>query len=592
MKKVNSTILAAFALLLLSAGTVKAQTARMQIIHNSPDYIIDTVDVWANNTRIANDLPFRKATQMIVIDSGDYVMTIAKKFSTDTTAATSLLKVEGFRIDSGKTYLAFIAGVIDTTQYATNPAGADRSFSFQTMDTYNNIATSNRVALLFTNGVPDAPAMDFNKIGTGALKIGDDIAYGSISDSTVMLLGNHICNITSTDSTMFLSAHKLSTAGMGGKVGVVFTSGVYSQTGNPTLAKAIRVYVAYSDGSVVELVKLTAEIQIVHNSADTSNKKVDVYINGVKTLAGFGFREATAFTAYNAWVPMSIAVAPNGSANVGDAFYTLSLTPDSSANYYALASGVRTLNPTNFNSNPNGKDITFKIVTYKGAKKTAIFSKNVDLLYFHGVTDLQATTIRGVGQIQFLSKNDTYETFHGYGSHSALDDVQFEISDAAADTVMTTAFGDLMLYQGQAGLVFTSGFKQFTKFDPTNNPLAPKLQLDSAKLYIVWPNGNVDTMLSRWSVGLKEQYINSRSLSVYPNPANNELHIAFQSQESDDITIEIMDLTGKVIVVQKRDMHSGFNDIVTNISSLNNGLYILNIKSDQQVLGSKINILK
>ncbi|MES2779696.1 MAG: DUF4397 domain-containing protein [Bacteroidota bacterium] len=602
MKKVKFTILAAISLLLLTVGKVTAQTSRIQIIHNSPDYIIDSVDVWANNTRIANDLPFRKATQMIAIDSGDYVITVAKKFSTDTTAATSLLKVDMFRIDSGKTYLAFVSGVVDTTTYATNPAGLDRSLAWVSIDSHKSATTTNNIEFTFVNGVPDAPGFDLNRIGTGATKIGDDISYNMLSGSVIMPivtgttsnpLGNMLFNITSADSSMFQGAFKLGTASLGTKNAVVFTSGVYASTGNPTPAKSMKVFIAYGDGSVVEWVALTAQIQIVHNSADTVNRMVDVYINGVKTLAGLGFRTATAFTTLNALVPYSIAVAPNNSLNVGDAFYTMSsLALDSFTNYYAVACGVRTPNPTNFAINPNGIDIGFKIATYKGAKKTALFSKNVDLLYFHGVTDLQSTTIRGIGQIQFLSKNDSYQGFHGYGSHAAIDDVLFEVSDAAADTIMTTAFGDLMSYQGQAGLVFTSGFKQFTKFDTVPNPLVPKQQLDSAKLFIVWADGNVDTMSSKWSVGIAEQMINSNSLAVYPNPANSELHIRFESNKANDITIEIMDLTGKAIVTQNRNMHFGFNNLSIDVSSLNNGLYIMNMKSDQQVLSSKINVIK
>lgn len=589
MKKVNSTILAAFALLLLSAGTAKAQTARMQVIHNSPDYIIDTVDVWANNTLIADNVVFRKATQMIAIDSGDYVITIAKKFSADTTAATSLLKVNAFRIDSGKIYLAVISGVVDTTQYATNPGGLDRSLAFKTINTYNNIATTNRVALYFANGVPDAAPFDLNKIIAAPTKLGNDIAYGNISDSTVFTLANHMLNLTSADSTMFEGAFKLTTTGLSTKVGVIFTSGVYTQTGNPTPAKAMKVFVAYSDGSVVELVKQTAQIQIVHNSADTLNRMVDVYMNGVKTHTGFGFRTATAFTTLNAMVPYTVAVAPNGSANAGAAFYTTTLTFDSSANYYAVACGVRTPNPANFKSNPNGVSIGFKIATYKGAKKTSLFTKNVDLLYFHGVTDLQATTIRGVGQIQFLSKNDTYQGFHGYASHSAVDDIQLEVSDAATEKILTNAFADLMAYQGKAGLVFASGFKQIVKDSGTT---IPAQQLDSAKLFIAWPDGKVDTMYSKWSVGITEQLINSHSLSVYPNPASNNVQISFESKGSNTVAVELMDVTGKKVFAEAINAQAGLNTLNVDISAFNQGLYIMNLKSNQQVLSSKVSIIK
>lgn len=584
MKKVNFTILTAFTLLLLTAGQVNAQTSRLQIIHNSPDYIIDTVDVWANSTRIANDLPFRRATQMIAIDSGDYIITIAKKFSTDTTAATSLLKVEPFRIDSGKTYLAFIAGVVDTTQYATNPNGADRSLSLVGIDSYKSTTpTSNgtpRTEVYFVNGTPDAAAFDLNRITGLTTKIGNDINFGAISDSAILATGNTVFNLTSADSTVFQGAFRLNTAPFAGKTLTIFTSGVQSSTGNPTLAKAMKVFAASSDGIVVELVKLTSDIQIVHNSADKTIDSVDIYINGLKAIANMGFRTATAFITLNAMVPQTIAVANDGSADATAAFYTTTLALDSSTNYYAIAGGV--VNTANFASNPNGKVTAFKLFAYKGAKKLATFSKNVELLYFHGATDLQSTKITAVGQVQFLSKNDSYSDFHGYAVFSALDDLRFDISDAAADTLMVPAFANLASHQGKAGLAFMSGFKTIA-----TNGLG-----DSAKLFIAWPSGKVDTVSSSFAVGLQNLTIDQKSVSVYPNPASNNTSISFTSAESTPIVVTLSDITGRNIYSLSANATAGANRLSIDLSAFNNGLYILNLTANNQVLSTKISVSK
>lgn len=585
MKKVNFTILIAFSLLLLTAGKVNAQTSRIQIIHNSPDYILDTVDVWANNTRIANDLVFRKATQMIAIDSGDYVITIAKKFSTDTTSGTSLLRVEPFRIDSGKTYLAFISGVVDTTQYATNPNGADRSFSFMSIDAYKTSTPTStgtpRTELYFSNGSPDAPILDLNRISGASAKIGNDVAYGQISDSVIASTGNTVFNLTSSDSTMFVGAYRINTASFSGKPTVIFTSGVYNKTGNPTPAKSFAIYAASSDGIVVELAKLTSEVQIIHNSADKTLDSVDIYVDGVKAIANMGFRTATPYITLDAMIPHSIAVATDGSAGVGAAFYTKSVTLDSSIGYYVIAGGV--LNTAGFAVNPNGKGIDFNLFVYKGAKKTATFSKNAELLYFHGATDLQATTITGVGQVQFLSKNDSYSEFHGYGVFSALDNMRFDIMDAAADTIMVPVFANLVSHQGKAGLAFMSGFKK----------VAANNSGDSAKIFIAWPDGKVDSVYSSFAVGLNEQrIIDMQSASVYPNPSAGNMNVAFTATESATLQLSVSDIAGKVVDSRTVKVYTGSNNLNIDLSSLNNGFYILNLNTGAQQWSTKISLTK
>lgn len=56
-------------LALLSVGWVNAQTARVQVIHNSADTSAATVDVWLDNTLAIDDLNFRTATPFLELPS-------------------------------------------------------------------------------------------------------------------------------------------------------------------------------------------------------------------------------------------------------------------------------------------------------------------------------------------------------------------------------------------------------------------------------------------------------------------------------------------------------------------------------------------
>ncbi len=562
-------------------------TARMQIVHNSPDYIIDSVDVWANDTKIIDDLPFRKASTFFNIPPGNYDITIAKKNSVDTSSAVTLYRAVNYLVEGGKTYIGLVSGVVDTLQYAANPDGIDRSFTLVSASNYKEGTESGKVELSFYNGTPDAPEIDVNGfLSSGSTKIANDISYKSVSPASQLNAGNSIVTITSADSTIFWGAYQLNTTSFSGRAGMLFTSGVYSATGNPAEAKPVSMFVVFSDGTVVELMKLSAGVQIVHNSADVSLDSVDVYVNGIKSIDNFAFRTATSFLPFNANVPYSIAIAPKNSLSVADSIYSTTLALDSSTNYYIIANGV--MNTAGYVANPNGKNIGFQLYTYKGARKQASIAKNVDLLYFHGATDLRKTTIKGDHQVQYLSKDDAYGDFHGYAIHSAIDNILMRVTDATAlDTVLYSGFANLASYQGVAGLVLASGFDNADSV--TNH------DGDSLMLFIVWPDGNVDSIVPppQPNTGINEQILTLGSLSVYPNPSNGNAAITLQANTNTISDIVLVDITGRVVYADTWKMVAGVNRYEMNLGTVNNGLYFLNItSSDKQQMTYKIIVSK
>lgn len=584
MKKNKFTLLA---LLLLGGVTTQlnAQTAKIQIVHNSPDNTIDTVDVWANNTKVVNDLVFRKATAFITIDSGDYVITLAHKSSTDTSAATSLLKVEAFRIDTAKNYLAFITGVVDPNMYAANPGGIDRSLSFKTINTYKTTGTATQVDLSFFNGTPDAGQWDFNEIGLpGLVKIGDDIAYNTFSPAVLLTGANTIFNLTSADSTNILAAYKLNMGATGfrGNTACIFSSGLNDTTSNPAAAPLKKFYVVLNNGTIVQLTSLMSEVQFVQNSPDLANDSVDVYINGTLALDNFAYRTATPFKAYGSYQAFNVAVAPKTSASVADAFYTTSLALDSNVRYYMILHGLNSA--TGYAVNPNGKNILFKATTYKGVRKTASAPKNVDLLYFHGATDLQMTTCRGDAQTQFLSKEDSYGEFHAYAAHTSLDNITMLVQDAVADTTLYSGVANLAAHQGQAGLVFMSGFLD----EGTANQNG-----DSLIMFVAWADGDVDSIaVAPPETGVKEYSMSNAEVVVFPNPANEAFTIGFNVQKRADFAVTVTDITGRTMVESVYALQSGSNNVRVDAENLKPGVYFVTVRSNGEMLTQKVNILK
>lgn len=584
MKK-NRFTLVAFLLFACATAKVNAQTAKMQIVHNSPDITVDSVDVWANDVKIVNDLPFRKATQMLTIDSGDYVITISQKGSTDSSAAFSLLKVEPFRIDTSKTYLAFITGVVDTNLYATNPSGIDRSLSFVAIDNYKTTGTATQVALSFFNGTPDAGQWDLNEIGLpGLVKIGDDIGYKTFSPATLLTAANTVLNIASADSSSILAAYRLnmSVAGFKGTSACIFASGVNDVTGNPAQAALKNFYVVLNNGNIVPLTTLMGEVQLVHNSPDITNDSLDVYINDVLAYDNFAYRTATPFVGYKALLALKVAFAPQNSASVAEAFYTTTMTLDTNIRYHVIAHGLNTAGT--YAANPNGKNTSFKVSSYRGVRKTASAPKNVDLLYFHAGTDLQTTTCRGDAQSQFLSKDDSYGDFHPYSAHTSLDNITMLFRDAVSDSVLYTGVANLALHQGQAGLVFASGFLDEGVANQNG---------DSLIMFVVWADGDVDSIAVPPPVtGINEQTVNNAEVSVFPNPATGAFSVSLNSPQQADFTVTVSDITGRMLMNNAYTLLSGSNRITVATETFNAGVYFVTVSSNGQSLTRKVTIIK
>ncbi len=560
-----------------TAGNVVTldEVARMQIINNCPDVILNSVDVWMNNTKIASALDYRKATPMLTVKEGNYTITVTKRNSPDT-SGTNVISRFTVTIESGKTYLGIASGVVDTSQYASNPNGINRRFELLGTDMFNEFTSSSQVNIMVSNGTPDAPELDINRLTPSAAKLGNDLSFKNGLSFVSLSAANGLLNITNNDSTVMFGTYRISLSGQGSKTAVLLTSGFKASAGNFTGSSIFQPILVFNDGSVQALNKLSSDVQVVHNSPDSTIEMVDIYIDGERALNNFKFRTATPFITLDAYKPYAIAIADSGSTSSATAFFNTTLTLDSSSNYYVIATGVRT--PVNYDVNPNGQNISFNLATYKGAQKLAAYAKNVDLLFYHGATDLSMVTAKGLGQVQFLCKEKIFGQFHGYGFHSAQENLRFEVTDTSG--YKEDMFGNLKDHQGKAGLVFASGFRRETG----NQKRYPLM------LMVAWPDGNVDSIAPARLIGLDEKNSNieSASFGCYPNPASTELNIVFNLNNAASVKIIMMDVTGKMKKNYSVEADFGKNEMNIPTAELSSGMYFITIQSGTQSISKKV----
>jgi hypothetical protein len=80
----------------------------------------------------------------------------------------------------------------------------------------------------------------------------------------------------------------------------------------------------------------------------------------------------------------------------------------------------------------------------------------------------------------------------------------------------------------------------------------------------------------------------NNTLKLYPNPANDKVSIEINTNENQNVTIEILDLMGRTIQKQVEPIAIGNNKLEINLSALSSGLYLIKCNNSIQ----KIQITK
>ncbi len=81
------------------------------------------------------------------------------------------------------------------------------------------------------------------------------------------------------------------------------------------------------------------------------------------------------------------------------------------------------------------------------------------------------------------------------------------------------------------------------------------------------------------------------SFSVFPNPANDNVSIKLDMKETSNVSIDILDFSGKKVMTIMDERQNGMLSKQINTSTLSNGNYIVRLLVNGQTSTQKLNIL-
>jgi type IX secretion system substrate protein len=88
------------------------------------------------------------------------------------------------------------------------------------------------------------------------------------------------------------------------------------------------------------------------------------------------------------------------------------------------------------------------------------------------------------------------------------------------------------------------------------------------------------------------QELTALSAAIYPNPASTQLNVNLSSDKEEAITAQIFDITGRMVLNETKDLVNGDNNIQFSTANFTNGLYILELRTAEKYMNTKIVISK
>lgn len=560
MKKLIITML-----LFAMTITITAQTARVQVIHNSADAAAEFVDVYLNEALLIPNFEFRTASPFIDAPAGVFYLSVAPPNSSGAEDAIYTVPVT---LAEGETYVVVADGIVSGSGY--NPP---QDFGLQIYPLGREVASDPaNTDVLVHHGSTDAPAVDIVETGVGAGTIVDDIAYTEFQGYLELPTDDYILQITTADGSTDVVAYAapLASLGLDGAAFVAVASGFLDPTQNSD-GPAFGVFVALpTGGAMIPLPTVaptqTARVQVIHNSADAAAESVDVYLNETLLIPNFAFRTASPFVNAPADIEIELSVAPANSTGVEEAIYTAAVTLAANETYIVVADGI--VSGSGYNP-PQ----PFGLQVYGMGRESATDPSNTDVLVHHGSTDAPTVDVveTGVGAGTIVD-DISYTEFQGYLELPTADyTLQINTADGSTGVVAYAAPLATLALDGAALVAVASGF-----LDPSQNSDGPAFGV-----YVALPAGGELVALPSATLGVED--FDTNTFLMYPNPAVSELNFEYPTLESNAFNITITDTQGRTVATDTINASNQSMD-VTNLSS---GLYQVLIMEGNDLVGTK-----
>lgn len=530
------------------------QTAFVQFANNSADPELVSIDIWVDTVKLVDNLDYRSASDFVeVAASQAWNFIILDSSSTDTISQDSMY-VDTF--SSGVNYLLMLEGLLDSVNYSPF-----QPLLFQKRVREVESSATSYTSILFHNGSTDAGLLHVEESRRGLGTLIDSLGFGESSD--YLSLESDDYRIKTYDTGLSLLSEqelKLLSKGLDDSAAVVIASGFLDPSSNNGGPSLNWFYVPDRAGSFMALNTSTAYLQVIHNSANPSLNRLDVYAEDLLFRNNLNFRSKSGYREVSSAVEVLLGFSSDSSTGPGTYILKDTLILEAGHYYRAVLNGV-----SGFNFTPNQPLDVLLIETGSGAQNPA----QTDLRFIQGATDVSIFDVRETDLL-----NEQWIDDLPYGEVSDVlslttADYKIRVRDLA-DTLDKEYSLPLFSfdYQGSSLLLLASGF-----LDTLNN--------GNGEYFGMWLADSSAGPMMEMSKALSVASFPIAELNIYPNPSSDIITISASEQIEE---VELKDVAGRSL----RSISLNSKSATLELQSLAKGSYWLELKFANQTITRSI----
>lgn len=568
-----SVMLAGFTI----ASVAQAQTARLEVIHNSADAAASVVDVYVNggSTPFIDDFAFRTSSGFVDVPAG-VALSIGVAPSTSTGPGDIIATVPVGPLTAGETYIAIANGIVSPSGYMPSPAFGLDIYTGAREAATGGAGTND---VLVYHGATDAPMVDVDELNHVAGQAVNDLSYSEFQGYLSLGVEDYTLQVQAAASGTPVAAFDapLATLGVDGAALTVLASGFLDPSMNSNGAAFGLFASTGAAGPLLELPTPMARLEVIHNSPDAAAAVVDVFVNGDELIPNFEFRTTTGFFDVPAGMPLAIDVAPDG-AGIGGSVGTINIPfLGSGKTYIAIANGI--VSGSGYSPAPG-----FALDVFAEGREAATSgSSNTDVLVYHGSTDAPTVDVAETGAGAGTVVDDiAYSEFQGYLELPTADyvltiqDETGAVNVASFDAPLAT-----LSLEGAALTVLASGF-----LDPSMNSNGAGFGLWAS----IGVAGNLIPLSNVTGIAEVEAISNA---ALFPNPTNDNATMFFDLTEDENINLEVVNTMGQRVFVRSfGEMLSGNHRVEIPASEMAPGFYFVNLRTNSGVVSTKLQVVR
>jgi hypothetical protein len=226
----------------------------VQLIHNSPDPSLSSVDVYLNGSKILSGVSFRTSSPFLDLPANeDVIIALAPANSSNVSEA---FFTETYSLTENVKYLFVASGVNSTVGFNTS-VNASIDFDIQVFEgaREQSLAIAGITDILFFHGAPDIPNIDVEETSIPVGTIVSNLMYDSFTNYLQIATGNYTLNIAENTSGNDLNTYDIPLLDLGlqNKAITILTSG-FLNTSNNNNGQAYGLWISLPEGgTLIEL---------------------------------------------------------------------------------------------------------------------------------------------------------------------------------------------------------------------------------------------------------------------------------------------------------------------------------------------------